>query len=307
MPTNRREFLRLSALLASGLALPFYACDSGSSRQTAVAGDTTSTANTTSQAGKPLERFGIQLWTVKEDMAKDPRATLKQLASYGYKQIESFEGQQGIFWGMSNKEFKTFVEDLDMQLVASHANVKENFEAKAAQAAEIGMQYLIDPYEGPQKSLDDFKRMAERFNQYGEICQKNGLRFAYHNHDYTFQEIEGTLPQNLLLEQTDKELVDFELDMYWLVAAGGNLEEHLKAYAGRYKLGHVKDRRKEAAAEDKDASTMLGTGSIDYANVLKTARDNGMEYFFVEQERFDNTTPLESSKQNAAYLKSLQI
>lgn len=305
MPNNRREFLRLSALLASGLVLPFYSCDSGSNRQAQQTGDTTATVGT--KSGKALEQFGIQLWTVKEDMAKDPRETLRQLASYGYKQIESFEGQQGIFWGMSNKEFKTFVEDLGMQLVASHTNVKENFEAKVAQAAEIGMKFMIDPYEGPQKSLDDFKRMAERFNQYGEICKKNGLRFAYHNHDYTFQEIEGTIPQNLLLEQTDKDLVDFELDMYWVAAAGGNIEQQLKEHSGRYRLGHVKDRRKGAASEDKEASTLLGTGSIDYASVLKTARENGMEYFIVEQERFDNTTPLESSKQNAAYMKSLQL
>ncbi len=311
MPNNRREFLRLSALFASGLMLPIYGCDSGTGRQAQQAGDTTATAKTTTNTGTgtAIEQFGIQLWTVKEDMKKDPKETLRQLASYGYKQIESFEGDMGIFWGMSNKEFKQFVDDLGMRIVSTHANVKENLEAKAAQAAEIGMQYVIDPYEGAQKSLDDFKRMAERFNQYGEICKKNGLRFAYHNHDYTFQELEGVIPQDLLLEQTDKDLVDFELDMYWLVAGGGagGIEEHLQKHSGRYKLGHVKDRIKDAAADNKEASTILGTGSIDYARVLKTAKANGMEYFIVEQERFDNTTPMESSKQNAAYMQGLRV
>lgn len=307
MSKDRREFLRLSALLASGLMLPFYSCNSGAERQEQAADTTATAANSTTTAGEVIDRFGIQLWTVKEQMLQDPKETLRQLASYGYTQIEGFEGEKGLFWGMSNREFNSFIEELGMRLVASHAGVKENFEAKAAQAGEIGMQYLIDPYEGPQESLDDYKRMAERFNQLGQICKNNGLRFAYHNHDYTFQEVEGVIPQTILVEQTDPELVDFEMDIYWVVAAGADPQRFLREYPNRYRLGHVKDRMKDVPATETNASTVLGTGMIDYASILKTARQNGMEYFIVEQERFDNTTPLESSKRNAAYMRTLTI
>lgn len=313
MPNNRREFLRLSAVLASGLVLPFYSCSSGSNteQQTAdtLAGNDATVGNNTA-AGSAIDQWGIQLWTVKDQMAKDPKGTLKQLSSYGYKQIESFDGQSGIFWGMSNKEFNDYVKSLGMTLVSTHtqANDVKVFEENVAKCAEVGMKWVIDPHEGPQKSLDDFKRMAERFNQYGEICRKHGIRFAYHNHDYTFPEIDGVVPQNLLLEQTDKNLVDFELDMYWIAAAGGiDAEQHLKQHSGRYKLGHVKDRMKDVSAGEKDASTELGKGSIDYASLLRTAKDNGMEYFIVEQERFDAGDPLESSKLNATYMKELRI
>lgn len=296
---DRRTFIKISALLASGLVLPLGSC--GTARNQQEEGSVNKNG-----AGKgTLSDFGIQLWTVKEAMQENPKEVLRQLASYGYTQIESFEGEKGIFWGMKNTEFRNFVEDLGMKVVASHANVKENLEAKAAQAAEIGMQYLIDPYEGPQESLDDFKRMAERFNRYGEVCKKHGIRFAYHNHDYTFPEVEGTIPQKLLLEQTDKDLVDYEMDIYWVVTAGADPEAYLRNYPGRFKLGHVKDRIKNAS--DPFASTELGNGAIKFADILKTARANGMEYFIAEQERFDGSAPLESSRENAQFMKKLQI
>lgn len=274
--------------MATGLLLPFGSCGMARNRQ-----------------GEKLENFGIQLWTVKEAMLENPKEVLRQLASYGYTQVESFEGEKGMFWGMKNTEFRDFVEDLGMKLIASHASVEEDLEAKAGQAAEIGMLYLIDPYEGPQESLDDFKRMAERLNQYGEICQKQGVKFAYHNHDYTFQELEGVVPQELLLEQTDKDLVDYEMDIYWVVTAGADPQAYLRDYPGRFKLGHVKDRM--AGASDPFASTQLGTGIINYPAILQTAIANGMEYFIVEQERFEGSTPLESSRENAQFMKKLQI
>jgi sugar phosphate isomerase/epimerase len=308
MPKNRRTFLKLSAVMAGGLMLPLYSCDTN--RRSADQGDTTAAADTTANrqaGGSRLDAFGIQVYTVKEQMAKDPRETLRQLAAYGYTQIESFEGPQGFFWGMSNTEFKAYMDELGLQLVSTHCNVKQDLETKAAQAAEIGMKYLISPYEGAQKSMDDYRRMAERFNQHGEVCRKHGIRFAYHNHEYTFLPIDGQLPQEVLLAETDPNLVDFELDMYWIVAAGVDPAQHLRAHTGRYRLGHVKDRMKGVGADEKDASVQLGTGAIDYGSLLSVARESGMQYFFAEQERFDNTTPLESSQQNAEFLKNLRI
>ena len=238
-------------------------------------------------------------------MPKDPKGVLKQVSSFGYKQIESYEGKDGMFWGMSNTDFKKYMDELGMTIVSSHCDINKDFEKKAAEAAAIGMKYLICPYKGPQKKLDDFKKFADEFNQKGEICKKNGIRFAYHNHDYTFKELEGQLPQDLLMTSTDPSLVDFELDMYWVVAGEQDPETWLKKYKNRFRLCHVKDRTK-GATEAADTCT-LGEGSIDYSKILKTAKENGMEYFIVEQEKYTGTTPLKAAEVDAAYMKNIKI
>lgn len=285
---KRDEFLKLSGLALAGLA-------SASGLPGCTASD------------EKLKEFGIQLWSVRDDLAKDPKSVLKQLSSYGYKQIESFEGEKGMFWGMSNTEFKSYMDELGMKIVSSHCDINKDFEKKAADAAAIGIKYLICPYKGPQENLDAFKKFADEFNQKGEICKKNGIRFAYHNHDYSFVVMNGEMGQDVMMKNTDPNLVDFELDMYWVVAAGQDIETWLKKYPKRFRLGHVKDRKKDATAADKDASTDLGTGSIDYTNILKTAKKEGMEYFIVEQERWDGTTPLQAAATDAKYMKSLSI
>ena len=254
-----------------------------------------------------LKDFGIQLWSVRDDLAKDPKEVLKQLASYGYKQIESFEGRQGMFWGMTNTEFKSYMDELGTKLIASHCDITKDFEKKAAEAAAIGMKYLICPWKGPQKDIDAFKKFADEFNEKGEICQKNGIRFAYHNHDYSFVDMNGQLGQDVMMKNTDPKLVDFELDMYWVVAGGQDIETWLNKYPKRFRLCHVKDRKKGVATTDKNESVVVGTGSIDYAKILKTAKKQGMEYYIVEQEKWDGTTPMQAAQANAGFMKNLSI
>ena len=284
---KRNEFLKLSG----GLALAGLASKSG-------------LASFGGEAAK-LKNFGIQLWSVRDDLAKDPKGVLKQLASYGYKQIESFEGDKGIFWGMTNKEFKSEMDQLGMKIISSHCDINKDFEKKAADAAAIGMKYLICPYKGPQKDLDAFKKFADEFNQKGEICKKNGIRFAYHNHDYSFAAMNGEMGQDVMMKNTDPKLVDFEMDMYWVVTAGQNIEAWLKKYPNRFRLCHVKDRKK--GTTEKDASCDLGTGSIDYPKILKGAKKAGVQYFIVEQEKWDGTTPLQAAATDAKYMKTLSI
>ena len=210
-----------------------------------------------------------------------------------------------MFWGMSNTDFKKYMDELGMTIVSSHCDINKDFEKKAAEAAAIGMKYLICPYKGPQKSLDDFKKFADEFNQKGEICKKNGIRFAYHNHDYSFKEMDGQLPQDVMMKNTDPSLVDFEMDMYWVVAGGQDPEAWLKKYKNRFRLCHVKDRTK-GATEAADTCT-LGEGSIDYPKILKTAKENGTEYFIVEQEKYTGTTPLKAAEMDAEYMKKIRI
>lgn len=307
MDFKRREFLRLTGNLAAGIAIAPMACklSSNKEKEKGSAADSTKQGTATTEAGTALTTFGLQLYTLRDDLPKDPKGVLKQVSSFGYKQIESYEGKDGMFWGMSNTDFKKYMDELGMTIVSSHCDINKDFEKKAAEAAAIGMKYLICPYKGPQKKLDDYKKFADEFNQKGEICKKNGIKFAYHNHDYTFKELEGQMPQDVLMNNTDPSLVDYELDMYWVVAGGQDPETWLKKYKNRFKLCHVKDRTK-GATEAADSCT-LGEGSIDYPKILKTAKETGMEYYIVEQEKYAGTTPLKAVEMNAAYMKNIKI
>jgi sugar phosphate isomerase/epimerase len=294
MNTNRRKFLRQTAGLGTGIALSSFA------------GNLLS-AEMFLEEKKKIKSFGLQLYSLREDLPKDPKGVLKQVSSFGFKLIESYEGKDGMFWGMGHTGFKQYMDELGMTFVASHCDINKDFEKKAAEAAAIGMKYLICPWKGPQKSLDNFKKFAEEFNQKGEICKKNGIRFAYHNHDYSFKLMEGQMPQDVMMNNTDASLVDFEMDMYWVVAAGEDVEGWLKKYKNRFRLCHVKDRSKTPGADNGKNSVDVGTGAIDFSKILKTAKANGMEYFIVEQEAYPNGSPLKAVEAGAGYMKKLKI
>ena len=299
MTVHRRHFLRSAAVAASGLALlganiiPGRREDSG--METGIF----------NKNGAGIDPFGLQLYTLREEMPKDPRGTLKKVAAMGYKQVEGYEGKQGLWWQIS--EFSNYLRDLGLVMISSHCDIHNDFEKKVDEAAANGLSYLISPWIGPQKSLDDYKRYADIFNQRGEACKKRGLRFAYHNHGYTFTELEGRMPQDVLMELTDHTLVDFEMDIYWVITAGQDPEAWLRKYPNRFTLCHVKDRMKNADAKEQGASCDLGTGSINFPAILKTAAENGMKQYIVEQERYDNSTPLKSARAGANYMKRLRL
>ena len=253
------------------------------------------------------ENFGLQLYTLRDVLPQDPKGILKQVASFGYKEIESYEGDKGMFWGMKPAEFKSYMDDLGMKVVASHCDIEKDFEAKAAAASAIGMRYLVCPWLGPQANLDAYKKAADQFNDRGRICKKHGLRFAYHNHDYSFKPVDGQMPQDVLMQHCDTDLVDFEMDIYWVVTAGQDPAAWLNKYPGRFKLSHVKDRKKDTPLSNGDASTVLGTGSINFKELLQVAKNQGMQHFFVEQERYENTTPLDATRSDAEYMKTLDF
>ncbi len=296
---NRRNFIKLSAGAAAGLALTNFACKNMHSA--------TGSGGAGGAGGGNIKEYGLQLYSLRDELPKNPRDVLKQVASFGYKQVESYEGAQGMFWGMSNTEFKKYMDDLGMKIISSHCDINKDFEKKAADAAAIGMKYLLCPYLGPQKSLDDFKKFADTFNQKGEICKKNGIRFGYHNHDYSFKLQEGQFPQDIMMQGTDAGLVDFEMDIYWVVAAGQDPEAWLNKYKNRFTLCHVKDRSKTPGTDNGKNSVDVGTGSIDFAKILRTAKDNSMKYYIVEQEAYPSGSPLEAAKVSAAYMAKLKV
>lgn len=253
---------------------------------------------------RKLKTFGLQLYTIRDIFEKDPKGALKQIASFGYKQLEGYERATGLFWGMKNTEFKKYVEDLGMTFISSHCNTDNDLERKASEAAAIGMKYLIYAWEGPDKTIDDYKKLADKFNRQGEICKQNGIRFAFHNHSFSFKKINDEFPQDVLMQNTDPSLVDFELDMYWAVSMGEDPGKWLEKYPNRFRLCHIKDRVKGTTKLEDTCD--LGTGSIDYLKVLKTAKQNGMQYYIVEQEHYP-VSSLKSAEVDAEYMGKLKF
>ena len=286
---NRRDFLKNTGLLA--LSIPLF-------------------GNNIFAAPHKLPAWGIQLYMVNEDMEKDTPGTLKQLGAMGYTQIESYGGDKGMFWGMGNKAFQKLANSFGLTMVSSHYNDEPGgFERQVEKAAEIGMKYLICPWKGPQKSIDNFKRFADEFNHNGGICKKHGIRFGYHPHDYPYKKIDGQLPIDVLLAGTDKDLVDFQMDYYYTLTEGQNPEGYIKKHSHRFKLCHMRDVLKQRLPKgsEEESACDLGQGIINYPHLLSTALDNGMKYFFVEQSRFSHETPLQSARANIDYLKRLRL
>jgi len=303
MRNTRRSFIRMAGAASAGsLLLPQIACKSEGAATAKKGAEAIATA--TEMAKPSLNAFGIQLYTLRDVIPDDPQGTLKKVADMGFKQIEGYDGDQGMFWNMGHKPFKQYISDLGLDMVSSHCNIRENFEEKAGQAAEVGMKYLICPYIGPQKSMDDWKRVTDRFNECGTICKKEGIRFAYHNHAYSFKAFSGQIPHDFIMDNTDPDTVDHEMDIYWVVTGGADPIDYLKKYPNRFRLCHVKDRMKNAG-EERMASCDLGTGIIDYPKILKVAQETGMQYYIMEQERYENSTPLESAAAGAEYLKKI--
>jgi sugar phosphate isomerase/epimerase len=275
---NRREFLYKSASVAA-MAL---------------------TANQLQAAGA-ISKFGCQLYSIRDVLPKDPKANMKALAEMGYKYFESFGADP--LWGMTPKEIKSFLGDINAKMVSAHVGLSGTNEALIAKTAEAGLKYFICPAIGPQKSREAWLEKADAFNKNGELCKKHGLIYGYHNHSYSFTMTNGAVGQKLLLENTDPKLVCFELDMCWSEAAGADTAAHLREHEGRYKLCHIKQL---VSKEGKPKQTDLALGVIDYKAILKTAKDTGVECFLVEQEEYP-TSSMVSMKSNADYLKGFRF
>ncbi len=314
---NRRIFFKHAGTFALGTLL-MPACNTQENKTQTGGDDTTSTANTASP-GQSLGPIGMQLYSVKDVIEYDLKGTLQQLADIGYKEVESYPGQKGHYFGMEPKEFSTMLSDMGLTLVSSHfgsgtrngkaaswrqATMLTRFEELVQKAAETGQPYLTcsSLNESLRKTPDDLKRTAELFNKTGETCKQAGLQFAYHNHAFEFEKVGDTLMYDYMLENTDPELVQWELDMYWVVAGGQDLATYLKKYPNRFPLGHVKDMDKQ----DKTKNAVVGQGSIDYASLLKVAQENGMKHFLVEHETFTQPS-IETMRENYEYLAGLKV
>jgi sugar phosphate isomerase/epimerase len=239
-------------------------------------------------AAVQAKNVGLQLYSIKEEMDKDALGTLKKLAAIGYKEIESFAGGKGMYWGMTGKEFGTQIKNLGMSLSSTHFGGSEKlsdadwWKKTVDEAAGAGVKYLVASYLSTENTVDGYKKVSGILNKAGELSKKSGIQIAYHNHEHGFAKVDGEILYDVLLKETDPSLVAMELDIYWIVKAGGDPAVYFNKYPGRFPLWHVKDMDKV----DRNINSDLGKGSIDYIALFKLAKRAGLKYPFIEQENF---------------------
>lgn len=251
---------------------------------------------------KKVKNTGVQLYTFRKEMMADAKSTLQRIASLGIKQIESARSEKGHYYGLTPKEMKQACSDLGMTLRSGHVHIDDKWQQTLNEAAESGQEYVICstmPADG--QTVDNYKKVAETFNKAGEDCKKLNLKFGYHNHEYEFEADKGEVLYDVLLKNTDPDLVHMELDLGWVIVAGKDPLDYFSNYKGRFHLWHLKDMDLT-----KKQSTEFGKGGLDIVQMLKHGKESGMKYFFVEQEEYAST-PFESMKENMDFLAKLKF
>lgn len=267
------------------------------------------------------EVLAIQLYSLRDDMSKDPKNTLKQLADIGYKNVEHANYVDRKFYGYSPKEFKNILGDLGLRMPSGHVSFgpdswdssKNDFTDKWKYTVEdaivAGQQFVISPWmdESFRKDYDGLLKVLELFNQCGAYCKKAGVTYGYHNHNFEFNtRFKGKLIYDIILEKTDPDLVAQQMDMGNMYGAGGIGLDILKKYPNRFKLFHVKDEIKSKTGEMHDGfeSTVIGKGILPVKKTIDYARKyGGTSYFIIEQESYQDLTPIASAKADYEIMK----
>ncbi len=258
--TSRREFVKtIGAAGLAGAGLTATGCGAAS-------------------ATRRLDRVGLQLYTVRSSMEDSVEDTLERVAQIGYDEVE-FAG----YFDRSPQQIRNILNETGLRAPAAHLPLEQlegEWDAVVDLAAATGHEYLVVAWIDPanRTSLDDYRRMAERFNRAGERANAAGLTFAYHNHDFEFQPVEGRIPQDVLMEETDPALVGFELDLFWITKAGGDALTYLTEHSGRFPLVHVKDMAVDGSM------TAVGAGTIDFAALFASSEQAGIRHYFVEHD-----------------------
>ncbi|RFS19688.1 sugar phosphate isomerase/epimerase [Chitinophaga silvatica] len=322
MQNSRRKFLRQSGLMAAAIML--------SDRLTTLA------------ANPALpKKIGLQLFTLREQLAKDPAATLAKVAGIGYQEVETFydwSADKGKFWGLTPKALNALLQQHHLSTPSGHYQLndyltKGNGKADALQpqidlAAALGQQYFIVPVLplglwDKKLTSADYGFMASQLNKAGELCKKANLKIGYHNHYWEFKQLSDVKKTgyDVLLKETDPSLVSFELDLFWAVKSGKDPVTLFKEAPGRFVAWHVKDMDKKntaslTAPENANKTSMqllsgvsfaeVGTGSIDFHKIFAEAKLAGVKHLFVEQDKI-TIDPYTSITKSYQYVKNVLL
>jgi len=258
--------------------------------------------------------IGLQLYTVRDAMQKDTAGTLAKIASLGYNSVEgaTYTGSQK-FYGLGAREFSVLLKQNGLIIPSSHYRLGEEnangvvkgtmlheWDKAVDDAAEAGIKYMVCAYLSTSErgGLDHYKYIAEQLNKAAERCKKSGVQMCYHNHDFEFEKQDGQFPYDVLLDNTDKELVKMEMDIYWIFKAGQDPIALFDKHPKRFPLWHIKDMDNTP----EKAFTEVGNGTIDFKKIFAHADKAGMKYFFVEQDKCPGS-PFDSITQSIQYIK----
>ncbi|UQB69992.1 sugar phosphate isomerase/epimerase family protein [Epilithonimonas zeae] len=266
---NRKDFISLSGLGFLGL----YACG---------------TSNLMNNR-KPL---AIQLYTIRDAVAENLEKSLERLAQLGFKQVEIY-GYDGKFYGKTRSEFLSILKNIGLEVISSHhttgiihnskGTLLNDWEKSVEDLHFIGSKYMVCSYLfEEERTLEHYKKLPELLNKSGEVTNKAGIDFAYHNHDFEFEKLEDKTVYDFILENTDFDLVKMELDLYWISKAGLNPLDYFEKYPKRFPLWHVKDMK----AGTKDFAE-IGNGAIDFKSIFEAKEKAGLKYWFLEQDSSD--------------------
>ena len=265
------------------------------------------------------ELVGLQLYSIRDDMKKDPLGSLKQLSAMGYKHLEHASYNDRKFYGYGAKEFRKILDDLGLKMPSGHTvlgskhwdTAKKDFtdlwKYTVEDAAVLGQQYVISPSLDKEyrKTGDDLKRFMDVFNKSGQLCKKSGMKFGYHNHAFEFSEkLDGKVVYDIILENTDPEFVIQQLDIGNLYNGGATAIDIATRFPGRFQSMHVKDEVLSKGGDEKYESAVLGTGIVNVKEVIDIGRKSGgTKHFIIEQESYQGKTPMECMKENMAVMK----
>jgi len=299
---DRRKFITNTALATAGLA--------ASSKVLADTFDA------------KINDFGFQSYTVRDVIYKDMPGTLKKLKRAGYDYFEGFDFGNGKLLGKPVAEAKKIIEKSKLDLKSIHVltgaaapdlkgSMMNEWQMAIDQAAELGASYIVCAYlmDFERKSIDQYKELAELFNKCGEVAKKSGIQLCYHNHEFEFEELDGQIPMDIILSETDSNNLKLELDIYWARYAGVDVINFFTKNLKRIPLWHVKDLslKKLPGTEEVKPMTEVGNGIIDWRQVFVNRSNSGMQYFFVEQDRNFAEDSVSSLITSIKYLKKLSV
>ncbi len=251
-----------------------------------------------------IDRIGIQLYTVRQEFEQNPEATLARIAEIGYQEVEFAGYPPG-----TPEDIRRMLSRYSLRAPSSHVSLRggeigADWDVVLERAKAVGHRYVTVPSipVNQRRTLDDWKRTAARFNQAAGAAQRHGLQFCYHNHAFEFPEIEGQIPFDVLLAETDPQLVKLQMDLYWITRGGKDPLDYFAKWPGRFPMVHVKDMD----ATPQRGFADLGKGTIDFARIFRKANQAGIQHYFYEQD----STPgpaMESAGVAFGYLKGLRF
>ena len=270
-------------------------------------------------SSKKKRIIGIQLYSVREDMSKDPMGSLIHLAEMGYKYVEHANYIDRKFYGFTAPEFRKVLDGLGLKMISGHTVMRkdhwdetrkdfsDSWKLTVEDANTLGQTYVISPSmdDSMRKTYDDMKRYMEIFNKCGELCKKYGMKFGYHNHDFEFSEkLNNEKLFDIIMKSIDPNLVALQLDIGNLYNGGAKALDVVNQYPGRFEIIHVKDEIAAGSGNEKYISTILGEGIVNTRKVVDMAtKTGGTSCYIIEQESYQNKTPMECAKADLDIMK----